>query len=602
MAIEEIRITTVVDDQGSRKTLRDLQKEVKGYRSDLLNLDRSSEEYRQTLNKLAETQGRINTVNRDVAASTQNLTNVYASLSSVVGGVVGGFTAVQSAAVLLGADNDKLAETFVRLQASMALIQSLTALSSAIRAARIAMIAFNTAVASNPLVAFAIAVVAVTTAIAALTVGIINNRRETDALAESYNTLQRSISLASDEVEREIKFLQAAGVAADELIQVRRRALNQQISDLEAALDAMDKKRATANRKERKQLTEQINAITAQLNTFYDQRQKLNDDYTVFEIQTEKKRRDDAIKSAQQAREKAMAEEKAARDKALREAEAAAAERLKLEQQLEQGIKGVTQIELDRAIAVENQIARQIDLQKAIQFEIDDNLKLQESLRALISDPDASIEAQIKATKELADAIQQGYTLQDELQTENNARLKAQVEEEIKLQELALKREQELEKLKQKARQETFNISAQILSNTSKLLGEETAAGKATAIASTTISTYQAAMSAYASLAGIPIVGPGLGIAAAAAAITAGLANVKNIVATKIPGATDSSSGSSISLPSMPEITVPIQETHNNLSANDEEFFNQSTKVYVSETDIREVTHRVNVAESNARF
>ncbi len=64
------------------------------------------------------------------------------------------------------------------------------------------------------------------------------------------------------------------------------------------------------------------------------------------------------------------------------------------------------------------------------------------------------------------------------------------------------------------------------------ILGEQTKAGKAAAIASTLISTYQGAQSAYTSLAGIPIVGPALGIAAAAAAVIAGLKKVGQIRST----------------------------------------------------------------------
>jgi hypothetical protein len=53
--------------------------------------------------------------------------------------------------------------------------------------------------------------------------------------------------------------------------------------------------------------------------------------------------------------------------------------------------------------------------------------------------------------------------------------------------------------------------------------------GKAAAIAQAIINTYQSATAAYASLAGIPYVGPALGVAAAAAAIAAGMANVQAI-------------------------------------------------------------------------
>lgn len=58
---------------------------------------------------------------------------------------------------------------------------------------------------------------------------------------------------------------------------------------------------------------------------------------------------------------------------------------------------------------------------------------------------------------------------------------------------------------------------------------EMAAIGKAAAISSTIISTYQGATSAFTALAGIPLVGPELGTIAAAAAIAAGLGRVAQI-------------------------------------------------------------------------
>lgn len=60
---------------------------------------------------------------------------------------------------------------------------------------------------------------------------------------------------------------------------------------------------------------------------------------------------------------------------------------------------------------------------------------------------------------------------------------------------------------------------------------------KAAAIAQATIDTYKAATGAYAALAGIPYIGPALGIAAAAAAIVAGTARIAQIKAQTYAGA-----------------------------------------------------------------
>lgn len=96
----------------------------------------------------------------------------------------------------------------------------------------------------------------------------------------------------------------------------------------------------------------------------------------------------------------------------------------------------------------------------------------------------------------------------------------------------------ELEKAKTNAK---LSLAAGFAGNLATIFGEQSKVGKAAAVAQTTISTYQAATGAYAALAPIPIVGPVLGIAAAGAAVAAGLANVKKILAVK----TDSTSAPS---------------------------------------------------------
>lgn len=86
-------------------------------------------------------------------------------------------------------------------------------------------------------------------------------------------------------------------------------------------------------------------------------------------------------------------------------------------------------------------------------------------------------------------------------------------------------------------------------------LGKETAAGKAAAISSALISTYQGATDSYKSLAKIPVIGPALGFAAAAAATVAGLANVKAIAKTKTPGDKGGTAIPSIATPTKPTAT-----------------------------------------------
>ena len=91
--------------------------------------------------------------------------------------------------------------------------------------------------------------------------------------------------------------------------------------------------------------------------------------------------------------------------------------------------------------------------------------------------------------------------------------------------------------------QEKTKLIGDALGQLSTIVGQDTTAGKAFAIAKATIDTYQSAVAAYKSLAGIPVIGPALGAIAAAAAVASGIATVKKIVAVQVPSAPANTGG-----------------------------------------------------------
>lgn len=87
------------------------------------------------------------------------------------------------------------------------------------------------------------------------------------------------------------------------------------------------------------------------------------------------------------------------------------------------------------------------------------------------------------------------------------------------------------------AKMESYMLAARGFQTASQLIGQETASGKAFAVASTLISTYLSAQQAYQSQIAIPTPdAPVRAIAAATLAVASGLANVKQILSTKVPG------------------------------------------------------------------
>ena len=106
-----------------------------------------------------------------------------------------------------------------------------------------------------------------------------------------------------------------------------------------------------------------------------------------------------------------------------------------------------------------------------------------------------------------------------------------------------------------KNKEEQLQRGAALLSNISSLVGQQTAAGKAAAVASATIDTYQAAWSAFknAQKNPISIIGPAYPYIQAGLAVAGGIANIKKILSVQVPGG----GGGGGSAPSASGINVP---------------------------------------------
>ena len=186
------------------------------------------------------------------------------------------------------------------------------------------------------------------------------------------------------------------------------------------------------------------------------------------------------------------------------------------------------------------------------------------------------------------------------------------IDEEKYIKKLT-KLEQDQTKTKKQLLMLQANATVETTSNTLKAVGglmeEGSKAQKGIATAAAIMDTYKAANSAYASMAGIPIVGPALGAAAAAAAVIAGIKNVKAIWAVDETGKSVNPTASA-ETPTSASVTpsinlneaLPIEYTRNLLTDTETQEMNTNNKVYVVESDITETQNNVNVKETNSSF
>ena len=205
-------------------------------------------------------------------------------------------------------------------------------------------------------------------------------------------------------------------------------------------------------------------------------------------------------------------------------------------------------------------------------------------------------EASFQIQKDLLD---QKQALLDE-QYKNDLISQEQYNEATKQNSLA---RIEIDKKEAEAKMESAARSAGLLSSISDLVGKNTAAGKATAIAATTIDTYLSAQKAYTSqLIPADPSSPIRAAIAAAVAVAGGIKNVREIVKTKVPGggaasAPSISASAPASVPQVPTIgNSPITALGAAMTPT------QPLRAYVVESEVTGTQRRVADIERRAGF
>jgi hypothetical protein len=399
-------------------------------------------------------------------------------------------------------------------------------------------------------------------------------------LADSYTKRE---AVVTDALDKEIRLAKING---------------QDVTDLEVEkqqkLAFYANKRLETNKDSLAELTAQMKRSTR------EQRKELKEQYDdlVKKIQDDRKVRNDANFEITAINAQAAVDNKAAQEKAQQESEASHEKYLQkirdAKQLHNQTLRQIKDIELslmyeglakDLAVAEEthkrqlqdlenskNTQADKLKLKAAFDAQYEASLKTaDENERARIDASNAdkkakeeALQAELIAKEDAQFALLQETTMtQDEWEiaqlvssyeakfalAEGNAELEKALQDSLnkdladinqKHRDEEAAKEKDLQDKKFDAVRSTFTTIgnlAQLFAG--KSLKQQEAAfkvQKAANIAGATMDTYKAATGAYASLAGIPTVGPVLGAVAAGAAVVAGLLNVKNIASQQFQG------------------------------------------------------------------
>jgi hypothetical protein len=305
-------------------------------------------------------------------------------------------------------------------------------------------------------------------------------------------------------------------------------------------------------------------------------------DGALSELQKNYTKRVEEVGSLESRTEKIKNVSDALEEKRKAKQDKAAADKLKLEEDQKKREEVESKDRADRAKEYDEQQAKQLENDRARTASLNESDREQYAahiadLKAIAADETLSQEERVAALIELNKKKQ----LSDEETAAASVAI-ADAEASGKMQAL--------------------EAYSQLLSQISNLAGRETAAGKALAVAATTIDTYVAAFRAYKEGFKIDPTGTFSIISASAAALT-GIAAVRNILAVKVPNSGGAGGGGGGSVPSM---NLPTTRPSSGFTMLGNEDPLRTTneggmvRVFVTESDITTSQNKVSSIQAKA--
>lgn len=564
-------------------------------------------------------------------ADTFNPDKKFVALGGALQGATAGFSALQGAMGLFGSESDDLNKTLMKVQSAMALQQGISGIFGAIDSFKLLSAEvmgfgivqkvvtagqwlWNAAMAANPIGAIVAVVAALIAGIVALTSWLIKSsdaakqnaqqiKESAKALEEQKKSAQKSAEELKRNADYTIEMMKASGKSTEEIRKAEQalaaKAVVEARTSYQVALHTREIERQRLEQMKANGATEEnIKAQTENLNKYTENLNEQGKRLTTAkqdELNLIAKHNVQVAQEQTNANQKEIEANKAKHDKLLQDQKDFNEKQRQLRLQLIDENNKLTMSERDyNRLQLENEYNERIKAagkNKELLALIEENYEIkrreiinsgfvvekQELIKSEAVKSTIKIDASQLTNVGLQNSIQQTTEF---LKTHNQIRLKLNESE-----------------------MQAADAVANTLGNLSKLVGEQTTAGKIFAIAQATISTFTSAQKAYESTVGIPFVGPYLAPVNAGIAVATGIMNIKKIAAVKVPGAggggTPPIGGVQNTKP--PQITPQAQVTRLD-QGQINQIGNAASRAYVVESDVSSGQERINRLNRAARI
>lgn len=129
MSVEKVKVIKIDTDPGV-KSVKELRNRLKELKDVLVQTEEGTEEYSEAMKEAADISHSLRDMQEELSASAMDFGQVANNCTNVIKGMVGGLQSAQAIMTLFGAESEDVVKAMQKMQASMAIIQGITAMES----------------------------------------------------------------------------------------------------------------------------------------------------------------------------------------------------------------------------------------------------------------------------------------------------------------------------------------------------------------------------------------------------------------------------------------------------------------------------------------
>lgn len=132
MSKETVKVVEI-DTNPAVKSLKELRKELLGYKNEMANLEEGSDAFLEIANKAGELKHQIDEINESIKGASADFGDMLGNVTNVTAGLTGAFQAVAGGLQAIGVESEAVDKAILKMQGLMAVTQGLGAIDDGIK-------------------------------------------------------------------------------------------------------------------------------------------------------------------------------------------------------------------------------------------------------------------------------------------------------------------------------------------------------------------------------------------------------------------------------------------------------------------------------------